>query len=110
MIIAPVIFLTVATGIASIGETKALGRVVGKTFAYFLFFLTLALIVGLVVANVIQPGAGMNIDPATLDAGAVAQYEAKAHESTLTGFLLEIIPTTFEIGRASCREGVCQYV
>src|SRR3546814_13887094 len=63
MIIAPVIFLTVATGIASIGETKALGRVVGKTFAYFLFFSTLALIVGLVVANVIQPGAGMNIGP-----------------------------------------------
>ena len=96
MIIAPVIFLTVATGIASIGgETRALGRVVGKTFAYFLFFSTLALIVGLVVANVIQPGAGMNIDPATLDAGAVAQYEAKAHEATLTAFLLEIIPTTF---------------
>ena len=95
MIIAPVIFLTVATGIASIGETKALGRVVGKTFAYFLFFSTLALIVGLVVANVIQPGAGMNIDPATLDAGAIAQYEAKAHEASLTAFLLEIIPTTF---------------
>ena len=95
MIIAPVIFLTVATGIASIGETKTLGRVVGKTFAYFLFFSTLALIVGLVVANVIQPGAGMNIDPATLDAGAVAQYEAKAHEASLTAFLLEIIPTTF---------------
>src|SRR3546814_18591303 len=108
MIIAPVIFLTVATGIASIGETKALGRVVGKTFAYFLFFSTLALIVGLVVANVIQPGAGMNIDPATLDAGAVAQYEAKAHESTLTGFLLEIIPT--KIGRPSGRERVGQYV
>ena len=96
MIIAPVIFLTVATGIASIGgETKALGRVVGKTFAYFLFFSTLALIVGLVVANVVQPGAGMNIDPATLDAGAVAQYQAKAHEATLTAFLLDIIPVTF---------------
>ncbi|MBA3940984.1 MAG: C4-dicarboxylate transporter DctA [Sphingopyxis sp.] len=95
MIIAPVIFLTVVTGIASITETRALGRVVGKTFAYFLFFSTLALIVGLVVANVVQPGAGMNIDPSTLDAGAVAQYEAKAHEATLTGFLLEIIPTTF---------------
>ena len=95
MIIAPVIFLTVATGIASIGETKTLGRVVGKTFAYFLVFSTLALIVGLVVANVSQPGAGMNIDPATLDAGAIAQYEAKAHEASLTAFLLEIIPTTF---------------
>ena len=95
MIIAPVIFLTVATGIASIGETRALGRVVGKAFAYFLFFSTLALIIGLVVANVVQPGAGMNIDPATLDAGAVAQYQAQAHEATLTAFLLDIIPTTF---------------
>lgn len=95
MIIAPVIFLTVVTGIASIGEARTLGRVAAKTFAYFLFFSTLALIVGLVVANVVQPGAGMNIDPATLDASAVAQYEAKAHEATLTGFLLEIIPTTF---------------
>ena len=69
MIIAPVIFLTVATGIASVGEAKTLGRLTVKTFAYFLFFSTLALIVGLIVANLVQPGAGMNIDPATLDAG-----------------------------------------
>src|SRR3546814_2194537 len=68
MIIAPVIFLTVSTGIASVGESKALGRLTLKTFAYFLFFSTLALIVGLIIANVFQPGAGMNIDPATLDA------------------------------------------
>ncbi len=95
MIIAPVIFLTVVTGIASVGEAKTLGRVAAKTFAYFLFFSTLALIVGLVVANVMQPGAGMNIDPATLDAGAIADYQAKAHDATLTAFLLEIIPTTF---------------
>src|SRR3546814_3693051 len=58
-------------------------------------FSTLALIVGLIIANVFQPGAGMNIDPATLDAGAVAQYQEKAHEATLTAFLIEIIPTTF---------------
>ncbi|WP_411340474.1 dicarboxylate/amino acid:cation symporter [Sphingopyxis sp. J-6] len=95
MIIAPVIFLTVATGIASVGEAKTLGRLTVKTFAYFLFFSTLALIVGLIVANLVQPGAGMNIDPATLDAGAVAEYQEKAHEATLTGFLLAIIPTTF---------------
>ncbi len=95
MIIAPVIFLTVSTGIASVGESKALGRLTLKTFAYFLFFSTLALIVGLIIANVFQPGAGMNIDPATLNAGAVADYQAKAHEATLTGFLMEIIPTTF---------------
>lgn len=95
MIISPVIFLTVATGIAGMKEMTSVGRVAGKAFAYFLFFSTLALIVGLVVANVIQPGAGMNIDPATLDAGAVADFDKKAHDVSLTGFLLEIIPTTF---------------
>ena len=95
MIISPVIFLTVATGIAGMKEMTSVGRVAGKAFAYFLFFSTLALIVGLIVANVIQPGAGMNIDPATLDAGAVADFDKKAHDVSLTGFLLEIIPTTF---------------
>ena len=71
MIIAPVIFLTLVTGIAGMKRTRrTVGRVAAKAFAYFLFFSTLALIVGLIVANVVQPGAGMNIDPATLDAGA----------------------------------------
>ncbi|MDR7157025.1 aerobic C4-dicarboxylate transport protein [Sphingobium xenophagum] len=94
MIIAPVIFLTIVTGIAGMKELGSVGRVAGKAFAYFLTFSTLALVVGLIVANVVQPGAGMNIDPATLDGGAVADYAAKAHESTLTGFLLGVIPTT----------------
>ncbi|MDO7835617.1 dicarboxylate/amino acid:cation symporter [Sphingobium sp. HBC34] len=94
MIIAPVIFLTIVTGIAGMKELGAVGRVASKAFAYFLTFSTLALVVGLIVANVVQPGAGMNIDPATLDGGAVADYAAKAHESTLTGFLLGVIPTT----------------
>ncbi|MGH6696018.1 dicarboxylate/amino acid:cation symporter [Sphingopyxis sp.] len=98
MIIAPVIFLTVSTGIASVGSGKTLGRLTAKTFAYFLFFSTLALIIGLIVANVVQPGAGMNIDPSTLDPGAIAkiaEYDAKAHDTSLVGFLLAIIPTTF---------------
>lgn len=95
MIISPVIFLTVVTGIAGMKEIASVGRVAGKAFAYFLFFSTLALIVGLIVANLVQPGAGMNIDPATLDASAVADFDKKAHEASLTGFLLEIIPTTF---------------
>lgn len=94
MIIAPVIFLTIVTGIAGMKELGSVGRVAGKAFTYFLTFSTLALVVGLVVANVVQPGAGMNIDPATLDSGAVADYAAKAHEATLTGFLLGVIPTT----------------
>ena len=94
MIIAPVIFLTVATGIAGMRDMKSVGSVAGKAFAYFLFFSTLALIIGLIVANVVKPGAGLNIDPASLDAAAVANYAEAAHEQTLSGFLLGIIPKT----------------
>jgi aerobic C4-dicarboxylate transport protein len=94
MIIAPVIFLTVATGIAGMTDMKKVGRVAGKAMIYFLTFSTLALIVGLIVANVVQPGAGMHIDPASLDPKAVADYATKAHEQSITGFLSNIIPTT----------------
>ena len=94
MIIAPVIFLTVATGIAGMRDMKSVGSVAGKAFVYFLFFSTLALIIGLIVANVVKPGAGLNIDPASLDAAAVANYAETAHEQTLSGFLLGIIPKT----------------
>jgi aerobic C4-dicarboxylate transport protein len=94
MIIAPVIFLTVVTGIAGMRELAAVGRVAAKAFAYFLFFSTLALILGLVVANLVRPGAGLNIDPATLDAAAVADYGEKAHGASVTEFLLAIIPDT----------------
>lgn len=94
MIIAPVIFLTVTTGIAGMSDMKKVGRVAGKAMLYFLTFSTLALVVGLVVANLVQPGAGMNIDPASLDAEAVAKYADKAHETTITGFLMSIIPDT----------------
>ncbi len=94
MIIAPVIFLTVATGIAGMTDMKKVGRVAGKAMIYFLTFSTFALIVGLVVANIVQPGSGMHIDPASLDPKAVANYAAKAHEQTITGFLSNIIPTT----------------
>jgi aerobic C4-dicarboxylate transport protein len=100
MIIAPVIFLTIVTGIAGMRDLAAVGRVAAKAFGYFLFFSTLALVVGLIVANVVRPGAGLNIDPASLDAGKVADYAAKAHESTLTGFLLGIIPDSFLSGLA----------
>ena len=94
MIIAPVIFLTVATGIAGMTDLKKVGRVAGKAMIYFLVFSTLALIVGLIVGNVLQPGAGMHVDPATLDGKAVATYATKAHETTITGFLMNIIPDT----------------
>ncbi len=95
MIIAPVIFLTIVTGIAGMRDLGGVGRVAAKAFAYFLVFSTLALVVGLVIANLVQPGRGLNLDPATLDAGAVEQYADKAHETTIVGFLSNIIPDTF---------------
>lgn len=95
MIIAPVIFLTIATGIAGMGQVAAVGRVAGKAFAYFLSVSTLALIIGLAVANIVQPGAGLNIDPATLDASAVKSYADKAQDVSIVTFLLDVIPTTF---------------
>ena len=94
MIIAPVIFLTVVTGIAGMRDLGGVGRIVGKAFAYFLTVSTLALVVGLIIANTVQPGAGMHINPADLDTREVGQYTAKAHATTLTGFLMNIIPTT----------------
>ncbi len=94
MIIAPVIFLTVSTGIAGMSDLKKVGRVAGKAFAYFLTFSTLALIVGLIVGNFVQPGSGLNIDPATLDGAAVADYAAKAHDTSIVGFLTGVIPST----------------
>ena len=94
MVIAPVVFLTIVTGIAGMSELRAVGRVFVKAMAYFLCFSTLALVVGLLVAHVVQPGAGLNVDPATLDAAAITGYVEKSHELSLTGFLLDIIPTT----------------
>ncbi len=94
MIIAPVIFLTVVTGIAGMSNMKTVGRVAGKAMLYFITFSTLALIIGLVVANTLHPGAGLNIDPATLDADKVATYVTKAHDSSIVGFLMNIIPDT----------------
>ncbi|MCA0002920.1 dicarboxylate/amino acid:cation symporter [Mesorhizobium sp. B292B1B] len=94
MIIAPVIFLTVTTGIAGMNDLKKVGRVAGKAMIYFLTFSSLALIVGLIVANVVQPGSGLDIDPASLDGQAVQGYVAKVHDQSVTGFLMNIIPST----------------
>ncbi|WP_342250384.1 C4-dicarboxylate transporter DctA [Sphingomonas sp. OTU376] len=94
MIIAPVIFLTLVTGIAGARELGSLGRVVIKALAYFLFFSTLALILGLIVAHLVQPGASMHIDPHSLSEAKVIGFEKQAHETTVQGFLLAIIPTT----------------
>jgi aerobic C4-dicarboxylate transport protein len=94
MVIAPVIFLTIVTGIAGMRDLGSVGRVAAKAFAYFLVFSTLALILGLIVANVVQPGRGLHIDPSTLNAGSVERYSAAAHETTIEGFLLGVIPDT----------------
>ena len=94
MIIAPVIFLTVVTGIAGMNDMKSVGRVAGKAMLYFLTFSTLALVVGMIIANIIQPGAGLNIDPSTLQSAKVSEYVSKAQESSMIAFFMNIIPTT----------------
>jgi aerobic C4-dicarboxylate transport protein len=95
MIIAPVIFCTVVAGIAGMQDMKKIGRVGGKALLYFEVVSTFALAIGLVVANVAKPGAGFNVDPATLDSSAIAQYTTNAHAQTTTEFIMHIIPTTF---------------
>ena len=94
MIIAPVIFLTVVTGIAGMNDMKSVGRVEGRAILYFLTFSTLALVVGMIIANIIQPGAGLNIDPSTLQSAKVSEYVSKAQESSMIAFFMNIIPTT----------------
>ncbi len=94
MIIAPVIFLTVVTGIAGMNNMKAVGTVAGKSMIYFLTFSSLALVVGLIVANIIRPGDGLNIAVESLDSSKVVGYVEKAHESSIVGFLMNIIPDT----------------
>ncbi|HOZ84066.1 MAG TPA: dicarboxylate/amino acid:cation symporter [Niabella sp.] len=94
MIIAPVIFITITVGIASMNDMKRVGRVAGKAFAYFITFSTLALIIGLIVSNLVQPGKGLNIDPGTLEASSIKQYVNKAHDSSIINFVFDIIPKT----------------
>jgi aerobic C4-dicarboxylate transport protein len=94
MMIAPIIFFTVVVGIASIGDMKKLGRVGLKSLVYFEVLTTVALLIGLMVVKIVQPGAGMNVNPATLDATAVAQYAAQGRELHAVDFLLNIIPST----------------
>jgi aerobic C4-dicarboxylate transport protein len=95
MVIGPVIFLTVVVGMAKMGELRHVGRIGLKALIYFEVLTTLALAIGLVVANAAQPGAGMHIDPATLDASGVEQYRKAAAETGVVAFLLGIIPKGF---------------
>ncbi len=95
MLIGPVIFLTVVLGIAGAADVKKVGRVGAKSLLYFEVVSTFALAIGLLVVNVLKPGAGFNVNPATLDAGAVASYARQAQSQTTVEFLLHIIPKTF---------------
>lgn len=94
MVIPPVIFLTVVTGVASLSDLGQAGRLAGKAMVYFLTFSSLALVVGMVMANIVQPGAHIHADPATLDTHAVAAYTARAQAHSFSDFLLNIIPDT----------------
>jgi len=95
MVIAPVIFCTVALGIAQMGDMKKFGRIGGKAIIYFEVVSTMALVIGLVVGEVVKPGAGFNIDPAALDPTAVASYAKRAEADTVVQHLMNIIPDTF---------------
>jgi aerobic C4-dicarboxylate transport protein len=94
MIIALVIFCTVVSGIAGMQDMKKVGRVGGKALLYFEVVSTIALLIGLVVGNVVQPGSGFNINPATLDPKAVADYAGQAKAQSVTDFVMHIIPNT----------------
>jgi aerobic C4-dicarboxylate transport protein len=95
MMIAPVIFCTVVHGIGSMSDLKKVGRVGVKTLFYFEAVSTLALAIGLLIGEVLKPGAGFNIDPATLDPKAVASYVTRAKEEGIVNHLLAIIPDSF---------------
>src|SRR6476660_6199354 len=94
MLIAPIIFCTVVHGIASAGDMKKVGRIGLKALIYFEVMTTVALALGLLSMNLLQPGAGMNVDPSTLDTKAIQGFTAKAGEMGIVDYILHIIPNT----------------
>src|SRR3954462_13308345 len=94
MLIAPIIFCTVVHGIASMEDMKKVGRVGIKALVYFEVMTSLALVVGLIVVNLWQPGSGMNGDVSALDTKAIAAYTSKAAEQGTIDFLMHVIPAT----------------
>jgi aerobic C4-dicarboxylate transport protein len=94
MVITLIIFCTVVSGIANVQDIKKVGRLGGKALLYFEVVSTFALFVGLVVGNVVKPGAGFNINPASLDPKAIADFAGQAKAQSVTEFLMHIIPTT----------------
>src|SRR6266540_297853 len=94
MIIAPIIFCTVVAGIAGMEDMKKVGRVGGKALIYFEVVSTLALIIGLIVVNTLQPGVGFNADPASIDTKNIASYTTAAKSQSTVDFLMNVIPNT----------------
>nr|WP_043420628.1 dicarboxylate/amino acid:cation symporter [Cupriavidus basilensis] len=94
MIIGPIIFCTVVSGIAGMRDMKKVGRVGGKALLYFEVISTFALLIGLLSAHLLKPGVGFNIDPATLDTKAISQYVSQAHGQSTVEFFMHIIPDT----------------
>jgi aerobic C4-dicarboxylate transport protein len=94
MIIAPIIFCTVVVGIAGMEDMKKVGKTGGYALLYFEIVSTVALIVGLVIVNTVQPGAGMNVDPASLDTKGIAAYTKPGQMASTTEFLMNVIPST----------------
>ncbi|MEP9378291.1 dicarboxylate/amino acid:cation symporter [Aquabacter sp. CN5-332] len=94
MIIAPVVFCTVVVGIAAMGDVKKVGRIGGKALIYFEVVSTFALVIGLIVGKVVQPGAGFNVDPASLDPKAITAFTNQAAHASFMDFVLHIIPET----------------
>ncbi len=95
MLIGPVIFATIVLGICGAGEMKKVGRIGAKSLIYFEIVSTLALIIGLIVANVLKPGVGFDVDPATLQSSATDLYSDSAEKQSAAAFLMHLIPTTF---------------
>jgi len=108
MTLAPVIFGSVVVGIARMGDLKEVGRVGAKSLIYFEVVSTVSLLMGLIAINLLHPGRGMNIDPATLDVQAIASYTATAQHLSLIGFLMNIIPSS--IGDAFVSGNILQII
>lgn len=94
MVIAPVIFVSIVTGIAGMRDLGALGRVAARAFGYFLVMSGFALVLGMIVANTVRPGAGLAVAPGALDGTKIADYVAKAHDTTILGFFTALVPDT----------------
>ncbi|MFL6259034.1 MAG: dicarboxylate/amino acid:cation symporter [Thermoanaerobaculia bacterium] len=106
MLIAPIVFTTVVTGIAKMGDLRRVGRIGLKGIVYFEILTTFALALGLLVGEIARPGAGMNVDPAALDTSAIAGYTTSGHALNTTDFLLNIIPK--DVGDAFARGDILQ--